>query len=349
MAGHLAALEPEGRLTDSHGRAITDLRISVTDRCNYKCVYCRTGEEGIQFTELPIEHYLRMIRIFVSLGIEKVRITGGEPLLRSGLVEMVRELAQMRTAYFSNEFGAAGQKLDIALTTNGHLLESMAGPLKEAGLSRVTVSMDAVDAETFTRITRVPRSFERVLAGVRAARDAGLGPVKVNCVLLRGFNDDQIERFAEFSRAESVIVRFIEWMPLEEDRSWRPETVVAMDEIVARLNAWRPLVDLEPNAASETARRFTFEDGIGEIGIIAPVSRPFCGHCSRIRLTSDSKIRTCLFSQVDHDLYQRSREGKSDLELAAYIRHVVFRKEARHHIGEAGFQKPARNMVHIGG
>ncbi len=349
MAGHVSAPETEERLTDSHGRAITDLRISVTDRCNYKCVYCRTGEEGINFTELPIEHYLRMIRIFVSLGIEKVRITGGEPLLRAGLVDMVSELAQLRTAYPSLESGEIDQPLDIALTTNGHLLESMAAPLKAAGLSRITVSMDAVDSDTFTRITRVPRSFERVLAGIRAARDAGLGPVKVNCVLLRGFNDDQIERFAEFSRAEGVIVRFIEWMPLEEDKSWKPETVVTMEEIVARLNAWRPLVDLEPNAASETARRFTFDDGIGEIGIIAPVSKPFCGHCSRIRLTSDSKIRTCLFSQVDHDLYQKSREGKSDSELAAYIRHVVFRKEARHHIGEAGFLKPARNMVHIGG
>jgi cyclic pyranopterin phosphate synthase len=355
MAAALSTPATEERLTDSHGRAITDLRISVTDRCNYKCVYCRTGEEGINFTELPIEHYLRMIRIFVSLGIEKVRVTGGEPLLRAGLVEMVSELAQMRTAYPSLESGEAGQRLDIALTTNGHLLESMAAPLKAAGLSRITVSMDAVDADTFTRITRVPRSFERVLAGIRAARDAGLGPVKVNCVLLRGFNGDQIERFAEFSREEGVIVRFIEWMPLEEPsaapdaRNWKPETVVTMDEIVARLNAWRPLVDLEPNAASETARRFTFDDGIGEIGIIAPVSRPFCGHCSRIRLTSDSKIRTCLFSQVDHDLYAKAREGRSDAELAAYIRHVVFRKEARHHIGEAGFLKPARNMVHIGG
>ena len=349
MVEELSAPQADERLTDSHGRAITDLRISVTDRCNYKCVYCRTGEEGINFTELPIEHYLRMIRIFVSLGIEKVRITGGEPLLRAGLVDMVAELAQMRTSYPSLESGRSDQRLDIALTTNGHLLESMAAPLKAAGLSRITVSMDAVDTDTFTRITRVPRSFERVLAGIHAARDAGLGPVKVNCVLLRGFNDDQIERFAEFSRTEGVIVRFIEWMPLEEDKSWKPETVVTMDEIVARHNAWRPLVDLEPNAASETARRFTFDDGIGEIGIIAPVSRPFCGHCSRIRLTSDSKIRTCLFSQVDHDLYQKSREGKSDSELAAYIRHVVFRKEARHHIGEAGFLKPARNMVHIGG
>ena len=164
--------------------------------------------------------------------------------------------------------------------------------------------MDAVDAETFSTITRVPRSFDRVLAGVRKAREVGLGPVKVNCVLLRGFNDGQIEKFAEFSRNENVIVRFIEFMPLEEDRTWKPETVVRMDEIVARLNAYRPLVELPPHNASETARRFTFDDGGGEMGIIAPVSRPFCGHCSRVRLTSDGKIRTCLFSQSDHDLVQ---------------------------------------------
>jgi GTP 3',8-cyclase len=349
-----AASSPQGRLRDSHGRAITDLRISVTDRCNYKCVYCRTGNEGAQFTELPIVDYLRMIRAFVSLGIEKVRLTGGEPLLRSGLVEMVQELAQMRTAYADDGSecvaGDPGARpLDIALTTNGHLLEGLAAPLKAAGLSRITVSMDAVDPETFTRITRVPRSFERVLAGIRAAREAGLGQVKVNCVLLRGFNDSQIEQFAAFSRDENVIVRFIEWMPLEEDGSWKPETVVTLDEIVARLNAYRPLVDLAPNAASETARRYTFDDGLGEIGIIAPVSHPFCGHCSRVRLTSDGKIRTCLFSQSDHDLYGVLRRGGGDEDLHAYIRRVILRKEARHHIGEPDFRKPSRNMVHIGG
>jgi len=351
LAGSLEIGSGEERLRDSHGRAITDLRVSVTDRCNYKCVYCRTGEEGVNFTELPIEQYLRMIRIFVSLGIEKVRITGGEPLLRAGLLDMVAELARMEPAFPED----GRHTLDIALTTNGHLLESLAAPLKAAGLNRATVSMDAVDPSTFARITRVPRSFERVLAGVRAARDAGLGPVKVNCVLLRDFNDDQIERFAEFSRAEDVIVRFIEWMPLEEpstapgSRTWSPETVVPMDEIVARLNSFRPLVALRANAASETARRFTFDDGIGEIGIVAPVSRPFCGHCSRIRLTSDGKIRTCLFSQTDHDLQQKMLQGQSDAEIAAYIRQVVYRKEARHHIGEPGFLKPSRNMVHIGG
>jgi cyclic pyranopterin phosphate synthase len=368
-------IAPE-RLRDSFGRAITDLRVSVTDRCNYKCVYCRTGNEGAQYTELPIADYLRMVRLFVSLGIEKVRLTGGEPLLRTGLVEMVAELAKMRAA-FSPDSGVGeqghgqGQRistegteeepqrargLDIALTTNGHLLESLAAPLKAAGLSRVTVSMDAVDPETFTRITRVPRSFERVLAGIRAASAVGLAPVKVNCVLLHGFNDGQIEQFAEFSRREGVIVRFIEFMPLEEDRSWKPETVVRMEEIVRRLDVWRPtanvpagLVELPANAASETAKRFTFADGIGEIGIIAPVSRPFCGHCSRVRLTSDGSLRTCLFSQSDHDLYGRMLRGGTDEELISYIRDVVMRKEARHSIGEPGFLKPSRNMVHIGG
>src|SRR6202041_108035 len=242
-----------------------------------------------------------------------------------------------------------GLPLDIALTTNGHLLAGLAQPLKDAGLGRVTVSMDAVDAQTFTAITRVPRSFDKVLAGTRKARAVGLGPVKVNCVLLRGFNDGQIEQFAEFSRREGVIVRFIEWMPLEEDRSWKRETVISMDEIVAWLNAYRPLVELAPHTASETAKRFTFDDGVGEIGIIAPVSRPFCGHCSRVRLTSDGKIRTCLFSQSDHDLVGEMVRGGTDAELSAYIRRVVMRKEARHHIGEPGFEKPSRSMVHIGG
>jgi cyclic pyranopterin phosphate synthase len=339
------------RLRDSHGRAITDLRVSITDRCNFRCVYCRTGNEGAQYAELAHEDYLRMIRLFVSLGVEKIRLTGGEPLLRAGLLDLVQELAQLRTV-----FTPEPEPLDLAITTNGHLLEPLAQPLKDAGLTRITVSMDAVDAETFAAITRVPRSFDRVLAGIRAASAAGLGPVKVNCVLLRGFNDSQIEAFAEFSRREDVIVRFIEWMPRAEDRSWSREAVVDLDEIVARLNAYKPaglgtsgLVELPPNAASETARRYTFADGRGEIGIIAPVSRPFCGHCSRIRLTSDGKIRTCLFSQMDHDLAGRMIRGASDADLARYIRQIVDRKEARHHIGETGFEKPSRSMVHIGG
>ena len=328
-------------LIDRHGRSITDLRLSITDRCNYRCVYCRTGNEGAQYTELPIADYARMVRIFVEMGIEKVRLTGGEPLLRSGLTELIRELAGLRTVY--------GKPLDLAITTNGHLLATQAQQLKDAGLSRITVSMDAVDAETFAKITRVPGSFERVMHGIQAAQRVGLGPVKVNCVVLRGFNDDQIVSFARFSREHGVIVRFIEFMPLEEDRLWTPETVVPYSEVVGRLQSLRPLVKLPATAAGETAVRYTFDDGIGEIGIIAPVSRAFCGACSRIRLTSDGKIRTCLFSQSDHDLYGVMQRGGSDEDLAAFIEQTVAMKEARHHIGEPGFLKPSRSMVHIGG
>jgi cyclic pyranopterin phosphate synthase len=194
----------------------------------------------------------------------------------------------------------------------------------------------------------VPNGYNSVLAGIRAAKRAGLEPVKVNCVLLRGFNEDQIVEFARFSREEGVIVRFIEFMPLEEDRVWSPDVVVPMDEILEKLNAFRPVRQL-PNELSETARRYTFDDGLGEIGIIAPVSHPFCGHCSRVRLTSDGKIRTCLFSLLDHDMAGRLYSGASDRELTDYVRSVVDQKEARHHIGEAGFIKPSRSMVHIGG
>jgi cyclic pyranopterin phosphate synthase len=328
-------------LQDKFGRAITDLRVSITDRCNYRCVYCRTGNEGAQYADLKLDEYLRMVRVFVSLGIEKVRITGGEPLLRGRIVEFVRQLSELRTVN--------GEPLDLAITTNGHLLEDLAAPLHDAGLNRITVSMDAVDAKKFARITRVADGYERVLAGIRAAKRAGLHPVKVNCVLLRGFNEDQIVEFAKFSRDEGVIVRFIEFMPLEEDRVWSPEVVVRLEEIVDKLSEWKPLRPLEPNAKSETARRYTFDDGIGEIGIIAPVSHPFCGHCSRIRLTSDGKIRTCLFSLFDHDLYAVMLRGGTDADLAAYIHSTIEKKEARHHIGEPGFMQPSRSMVHIGG
>jgi cyclic pyranopterin phosphate synthase len=327
-------------LTDKFGRAITDLRIAITDHCNYKCVYCRTGNEGAIYADLPFSDYLRMARLFVGLGIRKVRITGGEPLLRKGVIEFVRELSQLRT----ND----GQTLDLAITTNGHLLADMAEPLKAVGLRRVTVSMDAVDPDRFARITRVPGGFDHVLAGIRAAKRAGLAPVKVNCVLMRGFNEDQIIPFGMFAREEGVVLRFIEFMPLEEDRVWSPDIVVTLDEIVARMAEYRPLVEI-PHERSETARRYIFDDGIGEIGIIAPVSQPFCGQCSRIRLTSDGKIRTCLFSVWDHDLHGLMRQGASDDELVDFMVQVVQRKEARHHIGEKDFVPPSRTMVHIGG
>ncbi|MEG9437365.1 GTP 3',8-cyclase MoaA [Edaphobacter sp. HDX4] len=329
------------RLQDRHGRLITDLRVSITDRCNYRCVYCRTGNVGAQYAELPIAAYVRMVRAFVDLGIEKVRLTGGEPLLRRGLTDLISELASMRTINRS--------PLDLAITTNGHLLEDQAWRLRDAGLNRITVSMDAVDAETAARITRVPGSFDHVLKGIQAAQRAGLEPVKVNCVLLRGFNDDQIVPFARFSRERGVVVRFIEFMPLDEDRSWTLDSVVSYSEVKTRLESLRPLVKLDPTTSGETAVRYTFDDGIGEIGIIAPVSRAFCGECSRIRVTSDGKIRTCLFSQSEHDLYAILQRGGTDNDLASFIRRTVIMKEARHHIGEPGFLKPSRSMVHIGG
>jgi cyclic pyranopterin phosphate synthase len=331
-------------LHDKFGRAITDLRISITDRCNYKCVYCRTGNEGALYGDLPFADYLRMARVLVDMGISKVRLTGGEPLLRKGVVEFVRELA----ALSPRNGNGNKESLDIALTTNGHMLAELAQPLKEAGLTRVTVSMDAVDPDRFARITRVPNGYDHVLAGIRAARRAGLWPLKVNCVLMRGFNEDQIIPFGMFAREEGVTVRFIEFMPLEEGRTWAPSTVVTLDEILARMAEYRPLVEI-PHARSETARRYRFDDGVGEIGIIAPVSHPFCGHCSRIRITSDGKIRTCLFSVWDHDLHAQMRRGASDEDLADFIRGVVAKKEERHHIGEADFVPASRTMVHIGG
>jgi GTP 3',8-cyclase len=373
-------------LHDKFGRPITDLRISITDRCNYKCVYCRTGNEGALYGDLPFDDYLRMARVLVGMGVTKVRLTGGEPLLRKGIVDFVRELAKLqpqglKPTSFSEVNGAAESRapskrnaglsdggpgrraaskrdsessfdsadpLDIALTTNGHLLADLAEPLKDAGLSRVTVSMDAVDPDRFARITRVSNGYDHVLAGIRAARRAGLWPLKVNCVLMRGFNEDQVVPFGKFAREEGVTVRFIEFMPLEEDRTWSPTTVVPLDEILARMTEYRPLVEI-PHARSETARRYRFDDGVGEIGIIAPVSHPFCGHCSRIRITSDGKIRTCLFSVWDHDLHAQMRRGANDKELEDFIRGVVQKKEERHHIGEPDFVPASRTMVHIGG
>jgi cyclic pyranopterin phosphate synthase len=253
---------------------------------------------------------------------------------------LVRDLAKLRSA--------DGEPLELAITTNGHLLAEMAQPLKEAGLDRVTVSMDAVDRDRFARITRVPSGYDNVLAGIRAAKRAGLEPVKVNCVLLRGFNEDQIIPFGKFAREEAVVLRFIEFMPLEEDRVWSPDVVVTLDEILERMAEFRPLLEI-PHARSETSRRYRFDDGIGEIGIIAPVSHPFCGHCSRIRVTSDGKIRTCLFSVWDHDLHAQMRRGATDDELQAFIHEIVLHKEERHHIGEPDFVPASRTMVHIGG
>ncbi len=328
-------------LTDSFGRSITDLRISVTERCNYRCVYCRTGQgEASNHAEPPAEplswsELERLARAFVGLGIKKVRLTGGEPLLRPGLVEFVASVAALGVT-------------DIALTTNGHLLAPLAGPLRRAGLTRVTVSLDSLQPESFTRITRVPGGLDRVLEALAAAAAARLWPVKVNVVLLRGYNDGEIEAFARFARERDCVVRFIEFMPLEEGSLWSRARVVPMDEIVQRISRVHALDPL-PRKPGETACRYRFHDGAdGEIGIVAPVTSPFCNQCTRVRVTADGKLRTCLFSLREWDLRPALREPSADT-LAGRIRRAVAQKEERHHIGEPGFVKPARGMVQIGG
>ncbi|MGH9465745.1 MAG: GTP 3',8-cyclase MoaA, partial [Terriglobales bacterium] len=318
-----------GGLYDSCGRAITDLRLSVTERCNYRCIYCRYGDPTQPTSaDLPWEQLELAARVFASLGIRKLRLTGGEPLLRPGLVDFVGYVA-----------GLAG--LDIALTTNGHLLAPLAAALKAAGLRRVTVSLDSLQPDKAARITRVPGGLGHVLDAIGAAREAGLAPVKVNVVLVRGVNDEEIEAFAAFAREHEVALRFIEFMPLEQGQLWSPERVVPLPELRERLERAFPLSPL-PQRWSETARRFRFADGApGEIGIIAPVSSPFCNQCSRIRMTADGQLRTCLFSLHEWDLRPALAAGDEE-ELATLVRRAVLHKEERHHIGEPDFQKPGR-------
>jgi cyclic pyranopterin phosphate synthase len=325
-------------LHDQFGRQITDLRISVTDRCNFRCFYCRSADpenyqEHDQILSWP--ELERLGRVFHDLGIRKVRVTGGEPLVRQGVEDFIAKLAQ------------AGYE-DLSMTTNGHLLSERHQRLLAAGLKRINISLDSLHPIKFEKITRT-KTFASVMAGIDAAQNSRLGPVKVNAVLVRGFNDDEIESFAEFARERGVIMRFIEFMPLDADRHWSRDVVVPAAEVHARIHARWPLVQI-PHEASETARKYRFADGApGEIGLIAPVTQPFCGHCSRIRLTADGKLRTCLFSKEDHDLRSLLRENASDEDLGIYIRSVVNEKEKGHRINEPGFVPPSRTMVFIGG
>ncbi|MGH9414621.1 MAG: GTP 3',8-cyclase MoaA [Terriglobales bacterium] len=325
-----------GGLYDSFGRAITDLRLSITERCNYRCVYCRYADpERPQSDPLSWPHFQLLARVFVSLGITKIRLTGGEPLLREGLVGFVQYLSALGG-------------IETALTTNGHLLAPKAEALHAAGLQRVTVSLDSLQTARAARITRVPGGLPHVLAAIRAAAASGLAPLKVNVVLVRGVNDDEIEDFAAFAREHALALRFIEFMPLEQGQLWNRERVVPIAELRARLERAFPLAPIAPRW-SETARRFRFADGApGEIGIIAPVSSPFCNQCSRVRVTADGQLRTCLFSLREWDLRPALAAG-DEPALADLIRRAVLQKEERHHIGEPGFQKPGRSMVRIGG
>jgi len=327
-------------LQDKFGRAIHDLRISVTDRCNFSCVYCKSADPRNYFPHrdlLTWEEFLRVARVLAGLGIRKVRVTGGEPLLRDGIVAFIRALYQIRGLE------------DVAITTNGYLLPEMAKDLAAAGSPRVTVSLDSTDPAKFARITRTPRSFENVMAGVDAALVAGLKPVKVNIVLVRGFNDDEILEFARLGRQRDIIVRFIEFMPLDADHAWNRDLVVTAKEIVEAINPVYRLEEIPRASPSETALRYRFADGQGEIGIIAPVSIPFCGQCSRLRLTADGKIRTCLFSLREHDVRHLVRNGATDADMEQFFVKMVRQKEPGHRINEPDFVQPKRTMVYIGG
>jgi cyclic pyranopterin phosphate synthase len=325
-------------LHDKFGRQITDLRISITDRCNFRCVYCRSADpenyrdhdEILSWPELD-----RLARVFLHLGIRKIRITGGEPLVRDGVEDYIALLRALGVE-------------DLSMTTNGHLLAERCERLISSGLRRINISLDSLDCAKFERITRT-KSFATVMHGIEAAQKSRLAPAKVNAVLVRGLNDDEVESFAEFARERGVIMRFIEFMPLDADRHWTRDLVVPAAEIHSRIHARWPLVQI-PHERSETARKYRFADGSpGEIGLIAPVTQPFCGHCSRIRLTADGKLRTCLFSKDDHDLRSMLREGASDEDLITYITSIVMEKEEGHRINEPGFVPPSRTMVFIGG
>jgi cyclic pyranopterin phosphate synthase len=322
-------------LTDQFGRHITDLRVSITDRCNFRCVYCRSGESDLPGAErLSFDEYERLVRILVGLGIRKVRVTGGEPLVRPGVAEFIGRLK------------ALGVK-DLSLTTNGYTLAERLDSLIAAGLDRINISLDSLKQERFEAITRT-KTFDQVIASIEAAQASSLRPVKVNAVLVRGLNDDEIEDFAQFARDLNLIMRFIEFMPLDAGHTWTRDRVVTAAEIHERISARWGLVPV-PHERSETARRYRFADGRGEIGLVAPVSQPFCGHCSRIRLTADGKLRTCLFSKEDHDLKFLLQNGASDADIENEIRSIVAQKEKSHRINEPDFVPPARSMVFIGG
>ncbi len=324
-------------LTDKFGRQITDLRVSVTDRCNFRCVYCRSANPETHMPSnelLTWDEYERLVRILVGMGIRKVRVTGGEPMVRPGVEDFIARLKALGVH-------------DLSMTTNGQLLSERCGRLVDAGMDRINISLDSLNREKFERITRT-KTFDQVIAGIDAAQASRLRPVKVNAVLVRGVNDDEVEAFAEFARERDLIMRFIEFMPLDADRSWTRDMVVTGAEVHRRISALWPLVPVV-HERSETARKFRFADGRGEIGLISPVSQPFCGFCSRIRMTADGKLRTCLFSKEDHDLRFLLRGGASDREIGDEILAIVSQKEKGHRINEPGFVPPSRTMVSIGG
>jgi GTP 3',8-cyclase len=329
-------------LRDTYNRPIRDLRVSLTDRCNFRCFYCLPhGEPPIAPKEqmLSYEEIDYVCEIFVSLGIEKLRLTGGEPMLRRDIETIIRKLTRLKSSGLR----------DLALTTNGYYLPERAQSLKDAGLDRVTISLDSLKRDVFKRMTGVD-VLDKVLAGIDAAKKAGLEPIKINAVIVRGHNEDEVADFAAFAREYDVKMRFIEFMPLDSGHEWSREDVVSGKEIRERISERFPLVRVEAARGSDTSSRYRFADGApGEIGIIAPVTEPFCGACSRIRLTADGQIRTCLFSTVEHSLRDVVRSGASRDEIIEYIHSVIMKKEPRHFINDPGFVAPSRTMSFIGG
>ena len=329
-------------LRDSYNRPIRDLRVSLTDRCNFRCFYCLPhGEPPIAPKEqmLSYEEIDYVCEIFVSLGIEKLRLTGGEPMLRRDIETIIRKLSRLKSSGLQ----------DLALTTNGYYLPERAQSLKDAGLDRVTISLDSLKRDIFKRMTGVD-VLDKVLAGIAAAKKAGLEPIKINAVIVRGHNEDEVADFAAFAREHDVKMRYIEFMPLDSGHEWARADVVSGKEIRERISERFPLVRVDVARGSDTSARYRFADGApGEIGIIAPVSEPFCGACSRIRLTADGQIRTCLFSTVEHSLRDVVRSGASREEIVDYIHSVIRKKEPRHFINDPGFIAPSRTMSFIGG
>ena len=328
-------------LLDAHNRTIRDLRISLTDRCNFRCFYCLpNGEPPLARKEtiLTFEEIAKIAEIFVSLGIEKIRLTGGEPLIRRDVPKLVAKLARLKPALH-----------DLALTTNGFDLPRHAAALKRAGLDRVTISLDSLDREKFMDITGVD-ALEEVHAAIDTAQTHGFEPVKINACVVRGRNDDEVVAMARFARDNALSMRFIEFMPLDSGHEWSRDMVVPGREIHDAINAVYPLKLKQTSRGSETAWKYEFADGApGEIGIIAPVTEMFCGACSRIRLTADGQIRTCLFSTTEHNLRDCVRSGASREEIVQFIENAVLKKEPRHYINDAAFVQPSRTMSFIGG
>jgi GTP 3',8-cyclase len=324
-------------LRDGHGRLIRDLRVSVTDRCNFRCQYCMPAE-GLPWLErsavLSFEELERLVRLFAAMGVRDLRLTGGEPLVRREFPRLAARLAPLVD--------------DLAVTTNGFLLERDAGALVAAGVSRFNVSIDSLQRDRFFAMTRRD-ALPRVLKGLEhLATFPEAHPIKVNAVALRGFTEDEVLPFARFARSHPYEVRFIEFMPLDADHAWDRDKVLTGEEIRAAIHAEYPL-EAEPREPSATARVYRFADGHGRIGFINPVSEPFCGDCDRVRLTAEGKLRTCLFSLDETDLREPLRSGATDAELERVIRDAVWRKELKHRVNEPGFVQPARTMSAIGG